>query len=167
MFPAKFSRWSARAGQRGSQIGLLISLLFVALAIPQAFAQHVVNPFAGATQYVNPDYATEVNAVVGQTSNATLANQMKVVATYPTAVWMDHMAAITGDGGRLSLAQHINTALSQQSGTTELHPGRRAVQGGRGGDPGWLQHHRWIHQQYGELRPDERAVHDGDPADRW
>jgi cellulose 1,4-beta-cellobiosidase len=44
---------------------------------------------------------------------------MNIVAGYPTAVWMDKMAAITGgsaNGGRLGLAQHITAALAQQTG---------------------------------------------------
>jgi cellulose 1,4-beta-cellobiosidase len=71
---------------------------------------------------VNPDYTREVQAVAAQTQSAdpTLAAQMTTVGGYSTAVWLDSMAAITGgttNGGRLSLAQHITTALSQQRGT--------------------------------------------------
>ena len=85
-------------------------------------AQHVPNPFAGATLYVNPDYTKEVQTASTQTqaTNATLAAQMTTVGGYSTAVWLDHMGAITGgsaNGGRMSLAQHITTALSQQSGS--------------------------------------------------
>jgi len=101
----------------------VVAVLSVALVVPSAFAQvqHVVNPFADATVYLNPDYTTEVNsAIATEPPGSTLANQMAVVATYPTAVWMDRMAAITGgsgNNGRLGLAQHITTALSQQKGT--------------------------------------------------
>jgi len=85
-------------------------------------AQHVPNPFAGATLYVNPDYTNEVKNAAAQTqaSNATLAAQMTTVGGYSTAVWLDHMGAVSGgsaNGGRMSLAQHITTALSQQSGS--------------------------------------------------
>lgn len=48
---------------------------------------------------------------------------MTTVGNYSTAVWLDHMGAITGgtaNGGRLSLAQHITTALSQQSGSNPV-----------------------------------------------
>jgi cellulose 1,4-beta-cellobiosidase len=87
-----------------------------------ATTQHVANPFVGVTQYVNPDYTKEVQALVTQTqaSNPTLAAQMATVGGYPTAVWLDRMAAITGgaaNGGRMGLAQHITAALSQQVGT--------------------------------------------------
>ena len=101
----------------------ILAFLLLALAVPSAIAQvtHVTNPFAGATVYLNPDYATEVNtAIATEPAGSTLANQMAVVKTYPTAVWMDRMAAIAGgssNNGRLGLAQHITTALSQQKGT--------------------------------------------------
>ncbi|HLJ25834.1 MAG TPA: glycoside hydrolase family 6 protein [Candidatus Angelobacter sp.] len=98
-----------------------ILTLWMAASALSAFAQqHVSNPFVGATQYVNPDYAAEVQAVIAQTTDQNLANQMKVVATYPTAVWMDHIGAIAGGGGRLSLTQHLDTALTQEQGTTPI-----------------------------------------------
>ncbi|MGA2289895.1 glycoside hydrolase family 6 protein [Bradyrhizobium sp.] len=102
--------------------GCCKALLALPLALvgSNAFAQHVANPFVGATQYVNPDYANEVAAVIAQTSNAQLKAQMATVAGYPTAVWIDSMAAIAGgsaNNGRLSLAQHIAAALKQQTGT--------------------------------------------------
>jgi cellulose 1,4-beta-cellobiosidase len=100
---------------------LSLAFFWLALVVPCAFAQHVANPFVGATQYLNPDYTAEVKtAIATEASGSTLANQMTVVETYPTAVWMDHMGAITGgssNNGRLGLAQHITTALSQQVGT--------------------------------------------------
>jgi cellulose 1,4-beta-cellobiosidase len=101
----------------------LAAAFLLALTVPGALAQvqHVVNPFAGATVYLNPDYTNEVNsAIATELAGSTLAKQMAVVATYPTAVWMDRMAAIRGgsaNNGRLGLAQHITTALSQQKGT--------------------------------------------------
>ena len=98
-----------------------LAALFLSLAVPAAFAQHVANPFAGATVYVNPDYTKEINAAIATVpAGSTLANQMAVVATYPTAVWLDRMAAIAGgsaNNGRMSLQQHIQAALSQQQGT--------------------------------------------------
>ena len=98
-----------------------IATLFLALGAPLAFAQHVANPFAGAAVYVNPDYTKEVNsAIANLPAGSTLANQMAVVATYPTAVWLDRIAAIAGgtsNSGRLGLQQHIQAALAQQKGT--------------------------------------------------
>jgi cellulose 1,4-beta-cellobiosidase len=98
-------------------------LFMLAFAASGAFAQvqHVANPYAGATVYVSPDYTAEVNsAIAAQPAGSTLAAQMAVVASYPTAVWMDHMAAIAGgsaNNGRLGLAGHIAAALAQQKGT--------------------------------------------------
>lgn len=101
----------------------LITLCVTVLA-PTTYAQHVANPYAGATQYLNPDYTAEVNtAIAAQTSGSTLAQQMAVVKTYPTAVWLDHIGAIYGgaaNGNRMSLAQHITAALSQQSGSQPI-----------------------------------------------
>jgi cellulose 1,4-beta-cellobiosidase len=98
-----------------------LAFLIAALAAQAAFAQvqHVVNPYAGATVYVNPDYTNEVKAAIAaQPAGSTLATQMGVVGNYPTAVWMDHMAAIAGgsaNSGRMGLAQHITAALAQQA----------------------------------------------------
>ncbi len=86
-----------------------------------AFAQtHVANPFVGATQYVNPDYANEINQGIAAESSQTNIQKMNTVKTYPTAVWMDHIAAINGDGGRLGLQAHLNAALQQRQGTTPI-----------------------------------------------
>jgi cellulose 1,4-beta-cellobiosidase len=102
----------------------VLAALLLPLVAPSAFAQtHVANPYSGATQYLNPDYTAEVNtAIAAEPSGSTLAKQMAVVATYPTAVWLDHIAAIAGpNNGRLTLQQHITAALAQQaaSGTGE------------------------------------------------
>lgn len=116
----------AVAGRLGGRIAfpfLFIALMILTLGASGAFAQtvtHVTNPFAGAQFYVNPNWTDEVKtAAVGQPT--TLANQMTVVGTYPTAVWLDRIAAISGGNGRLSLQQHINAALAQQaaSGTNQ------------------------------------------------
>jgi len=119
----------AFAGRLGARIAfpfLCMLMMVLTLAAPRAFAQtvtHVTNPFAGAQFYVNPDWTSEVNtAKAGQPAD--VAAKMTVVGTYPTAVWLDHIGAITGGagaGGRLSLAQHISNALAQQaaSGTNQ------------------------------------------------
>jgi endoglucanase len=113
------------AGQFCRSTCLAFAILILFLIVPGAYAAHVTNPYSGATQYVNPDYATEVNtAIAAQTSGSTLAKQMAVVETYPTAIWLDKIAAINGgtaNGGRMSLQQHITAALAQQaaSGTGE------------------------------------------------
>ena len=102
---------------------LVLVILFLTMVAPGAFAQvtHVTNPYVGATVYVSPDYAAEVNtAIATEPAGSTLANQMSVVATYPTFVWLDRIAAISGgsvNSGRLGLQGHINAALAQQKGT--------------------------------------------------
>ncbi|MFL4952108.1 glycoside hydrolase family 6 protein [Streptomyces sp. MMS24-I31] len=78
---------------------------------------HVDNPFAGATFYVNPDYTDQVGTSVAQTSDTTLKARMQKVGTYPTAVWLDRIAAIKGgdaDTGRKSLTDHLDLALAQK-----------------------------------------------------
>jgi cellulose 1,4-beta-cellobiosidase len=101
----------------------LLTLAGIATFATAAFAQHVANPFVGATQYLNPDYTTEIESAVATANSSSLAAQMKVVENYPTAVWLDRIAAVAGgtaNNGRLGLAQHITTALAQQSGTAPV-----------------------------------------------
>jgi cellulose 1,4-beta-cellobiosidase len=100
-----------------------IGALPLTLIASHAFAAHVANPLVGATLYVNPDYATEVASVIAQTTNATLKAKMQTVAGYPTAVWLDKMAAIKGgtaNNGRLGLAEHITKALAQRKGSEPI-----------------------------------------------
>jgi cellulase/cellobiase CelA1 len=90
--------------------------------VPPTPAGHVDNPFAGATSYLNPDYTATV-AATATTTGGTVGAAMRRVATYPTAVWMDRIAAIAGgaaNGNRRSLAGHLDAALAQQSGTTPI-----------------------------------------------
>ena len=104
------------------KFSLTIALVVMA-GLSAVAQQHVSNPFVGATQYVNPDYAKEVQAVIAQTTDSTLAAKMSVVATYPTAVWLDRIAAIAGSsstGGRLGLTEHLNAALSQEKGSEPI-----------------------------------------------
>ncbi|MFZ1008865.1 MAG: glycoside hydrolase family 6 protein [Candidatus Sulfotelmatobacter sp.] len=108
-----------------SRVVAFVVLCFTIVA-PRTFAQHVTNPYAGASQYLNPDYTSEVNtAIAAQTAGSTLAKQMAVVETYPTAVWLDHMGAIAGgssNNGRMGLQQHINAALAQQAASGSSQP---------------------------------------------
>jgi cellulose 1,4-beta-cellobiosidase len=67
---------------------------------------HVANPYVGAKQYVNPDWAAKANAEPG---GSRIANQ-------PTGVWLDSIAAIAapaGSGYTRSLAGHLDAALAQ------------------------------------------------------
>ncbi|MEU2060875.1 glycoside hydrolase family 6 protein [Streptomyces sp. NPDC013455] len=85
---------------------------------PAAAAEaHADNPFAGASFYVNPDYTGLVGTSAAQTSDPTLKARMQKVGTYPTAVWLDRIAAIAGgnaNAGRKSLADHLDLALAQK-----------------------------------------------------
>jgi cellulose 1,4-beta-cellobiosidase len=65
----------------------------------------VNNPYAGATGYVNPDWAARVNTVSG---GSRIANQ-------PTGVWMDRIAAIAGTTGARGLAAHLDEAVRQDA----------------------------------------------------
>ena len=116
--------WLGRRVHRGRPnrfVSLWLPVLVLAIQAPAALAQHVANPFAGATVYVNPDYTNEVKAAIATLpAGSALANQMSVVATYPTAVWLDRIAAIAGgsaNNGRMGLQQHIQAALAQQKGS--------------------------------------------------
>jgi len=96
----------------------------VSAATPTGTATHVVNPFSGATQYVNPDYTNEVKTQLGSTPTA----QDLVVAGQSTFIWLDHIGAIYGGsdtagpnntdngGTRLSLQSQLNNALAASSG---------------------------------------------------
>jgi cellulose 1,4-beta-cellobiosidase len=103
---------------------LLRSLFFVTFVLliagssPSIFAQqHVSNPFVGATPYVNPDYAKQVQALMATTTDPQLRAQMNTVTTYPTGIWLDRIAAIAGDsahGGRLGLQEQLDNAVLKQ-----------------------------------------------------
>ena len=105
---------------------LAVLPLFLVVQCALAQVTHVTNPYAGANVYVNPDYTNEVNtAIAAQPAGSTLALQMGVVSKYPTAVWMDRMAAIAGgsaNNGRMGLTQHITAALAQQAASGTGQP---------------------------------------------
>jgi len=66
---------------------------------------HVDNPFSGAKQYVNTDWASKA-----------AANGAPSLANVPSAVWIDRIAAISGGSGSCtftSLTAHLNRAVSQ------------------------------------------------------
>ena len=67
------------------------------------------NPYAGASVYVNPEWAANATADGG----AAIANQ-------PTFVWMDHMAAITGDNGKMGLAAHLDDAIAKGNNLVQV-----------------------------------------------
>ncbi|MFJ4525536.1 glycoside hydrolase family 6 protein [Streptomyces sp. NPDC088810] len=112
-----------RRRRRAAPLGAALAALTLGLsgqltAHPAAAAEsHVDNPFAGASFYVNPDYTDRVRTSVAQTSDPGLRAKMRKVGRYPTAVWLDRIAAIGGggkDAGRKSLADHLDLALGQK-----------------------------------------------------
>jgi cellulose 1,4-beta-cellobiosidase len=80
---------------------------------------HVANPYLGATQYLSPDYTAEVNAQAAADGGTLGATEAKM-ANYQTAVWMDHIGAITGDTVHHGLRYHLDQALAQKQGTTPI-----------------------------------------------
>ncbi|MBX6371562.1 MAG: glycoside hydrolase family 6 protein, partial [Acidothermus sp.] len=107
-----------RAGVLAGAVSAAASIVPLAMEHPAVAATHVDNPYAGATFFVNPYWAQEVQSEAAAQSNATLAAKMRVVSTYSTAVWMDRIAAINGVNGGPGLATYLDAALSQQQGTT-------------------------------------------------
>ena len=99
-------------------IGMLALSILTTAAATYAIPPHVDNPFVGATAYLNPDYTEKVRKQAAQTAGG-LGEQMAQVATYPTAVWMDRIGAITGtaaDGTKIAmgLREHLDAALAQK-----------------------------------------------------
>ncbi|GHO46356.1 hypothetical protein KSX_45190 [Ktedonospora formicarum] len=73
------------------------------------------NVFAGADGYINPDYKAEVTDAASA-KGGTLGAQMAKVANYPTAVWLDRIAAVTGGPGvTRTLAGHLDAAVQQDA----------------------------------------------------
>lgn len=74
---------------------------------------HLDNPFVGANFYRNVDYIASVNAAA-DLQGGTLGAQMRLVANYPTFVWLDSIAAVNGTNGYpRSLEGHMDQALAQ------------------------------------------------------
>nr|WP_238323125.1 glycoside hydrolase family 6 protein [Gorillibacterium massiliense] len=89
----------------------------------KAAEAHQDNPFLGATMYVNPDYATEVDTSIAQVSDSSLIAKMQTVKSYPTAIWLDRIAAIAGgtaNGGRKSLTQTLDDVLAKKQAGTPI-----------------------------------------------
>lgn len=86
---------------------------------PGAALQTSGNPFADAYFYLSPDIKTMMDyslGIIEASGNTAMANKIKYVQRQPSAVWMDSIAAISGDpaAGRRSLEQHLDAALAQQ-----------------------------------------------------
>ncbi|MEU6744034.1 glycoside hydrolase family 6 protein [Streptosporangium sandarakinum] len=67
--------------------------------------EHVDNPYAGATGYVNPDWSAKAKAEPGGTA----------VAEISTGVWLDRIAAIEGTSSAKGLREHLDEAVKQDA----------------------------------------------------
>jgi cellulose 1,4-beta-cellobiosidase len=110
----------------------LITVLAGASPSTASAAGKVDNPYAHARAYVNPEWSALAAAEPGG----------QLVASQPTAVRLDRIAAIDGTGDRMGLRDHLDEALRQDAGVVQLvlHnlPGRdcdRLISGGE------LAHH--------------------------
>jgi cellulose 1,4-beta-cellobiosidase len=101
------------AATAAAAMALIAAPLCIATSASAAEA-HVDNPYAGATQYVNPTWAASVESAATRAGDATLAAKMHTVAKQPTAVWMDRISAIAGNVDGNGLKFHLDNALAQK-----------------------------------------------------
>ncbi|GEA88728.1 glycoside hydrolase family 6 protein [Cellulomonas cellasea] len=94
-------------------------LTFVATGA-QAAEAHVDNPYAGATQYVNPTWSAAVEGAATRVSDPALAAKMRAIKSMPTAVWMDRISAINGNADGNGLKFHLDNAVAQKKAGTPL-----------------------------------------------
>jgi cellulose 1,4-beta-cellobiosidase len=73
----------------------------------------VENPFAGASFYVDPQWAAKVRDAATRAGDLSAA--VTRVASQPSAFWLDRIAAIDGTSTSLGLAGHLDEALKQQA----------------------------------------------------
>ncbi|UKE72550.1 glycoside hydrolase family 6 protein [Xanthomonas graminis pv. phlei] len=107
---------------------MIASLLGAGLltAVAAQAQERAGNPFVGASSYLNPDYTKDVNFSISKVSDPALKQKMKIVAGYPTFVWLDSINAIYGgarNAGLLGLTAHLNNALAQQKPNTPITVG--------------------------------------------
>ncbi|MFE9426602.1 glycoside hydrolase family 6 protein [Kitasatospora sp. NPDC006697] len=103
-----------RTAAAAAALGAAALVPVVSAQSAQAATTHLTNPFVGATGYLNPDFTSEVNAQAAADGGTLGATEAKVAGN-STAVWMDHIGAIAGDGGRLGLSAHLDAALAQST----------------------------------------------------
>jgi cellulase/cellobiase CelA1 len=108
------SRRAALRTRFRSLVVAVPALLLVGAVSACAPAPRVGNPYAGARGYVNPEYAANVRASADQ-EGGTVGDRIRQLASLPTAVWLDRIAAVTGGPGvTMTLADHLDAALAQQ-----------------------------------------------------
>lgn len=118
--PREARRFGDRRSAMASALGGLLALTTawaltpVATGIAAEVTGHVANPFVGADGYLNPDYVKRVTAEATKVGG-TVGASMSKVASFPTAVWLDRIAAVAGGPGvTMTLAQHLDAAVAQQ-----------------------------------------------------
>ena len=110
---------SLRRLRAGAAAAAIAAAVLTPATSAHADATHVANPFVGATQYLSPDYTAEV-AAQAAADGGSLGAAESSVANNPTAVWMDHIGAITGDTVHHGLQWHLDQALAQQTPGTPI-----------------------------------------------
>jgi cellulose 1,4-beta-cellobiosidase len=101
-----------RAALLSLAVGAALLSPLMATQAAQA-ATHVSNPFAGSTAFLNPNYVSEVQAQAAADNSSAEAK----VATYQTAIWMDHIGAIAGDSTHAGLQAQLDSAETQSQGS--------------------------------------------------
>ncbi|MBO3085622.1 glycoside hydrolase family 6 protein [Cellulomonas fengjieae] len=107
-------RQRVRAAATAAAAMALIAAPLCITTTASAAEAHVDNPYAGATQYVNPTYAAAVESAATRAGDPTLAAKMRTVAKQPTAVWMDRISAINGNADGNGLKFHLDNAVAQK-----------------------------------------------------
>ena len=110
-------RWAGRWVAAGALIGAAVVTPTTAHAAAPCDTDparcgvfKVTNPYSGAQVYVDPQFSGPARAQAAQTPGP-LGHQMARVATYPTAVWLDSIGAVTSGQG---LTVHLDAALAQR-----------------------------------------------------
>lgn len=99
---------------------LLATSLTLAPTAALAAEPHVDNPYAGATQYVNPTWSAAVEGAATRAADPALAAKMRAIKSMPTAVWMDRISAIAGNADGNGLRFHLDRALTQKQAGTPI-----------------------------------------------
>lgn len=103
-----------RKGATAMAAAALVAAPLALAQVPAAAAEaRVANPYAGATQYVNPYWSDSVEAAATR-ADGDLAAKMQAISGEPTAVWMDRISAIEGNADGPGLRFHLDEALAQK-----------------------------------------------------
>lgn len=80
---------------------------------------HVQNPYVGAQGFINPNWAAEVTSGAASVGG-TLGTKEAAVANFPTAIWLDSMAAVSGGTGySTSLLGYLQDAETQAAKSSQ------------------------------------------------